>query len=136
MNSTSVSTPRTAAPASRWKSMALVFTCTLLGAAAQMLIKTGANTITHKNWFDSLLGMFVSLPLFAGYSMYGLSLILLTLAFRHGELSKLYPVIALTYVWVAALSVFLLGEPMNPYKGIGVALIVSGVGVMGVGKAK
>ncbi len=132
MNSTSVATTEAAA-ADRWKSISLVFVCTLLGAAAQMLIKTGANTISHKDWLASLLGMVTSMPLFFGYAMYGLSLILLTLAFRHGELSKLYPVIALTYVWVAALSVLILHEPMNTFKGIGVALIVAGVGIMGLG---
>ncbi len=133
MNSTTVSTAQAEAAASRWKSMTLVFCCTLLGAAAQMMIKTGANTISHKDWLGSLLGMLTSVPLFFGYCMYGLSLVLLTLAFRHGELSKLYPVIALTYVWVAALSVVILHEPMNPFKGVGVALIVAGVGLMGVG---
>jgi multidrug transporter EmrE-like cation transporter len=116
-----------------WKSIALVFICTLLGAVAQMLIKTGANTITHKSVVDSLLGMFASLPLFTGYCLYGISMVLLVLALRHGELSQLYPVIALTFVWVCLLSIVWLHEPMNVYKVSGVALIVAGVAVLGRG---
>ena len=46
-----------------------------------------------------------SVPLFCGYFLYGLGAVLFTLALRDGELSVLYPVISLTYVWVAILSV-------------------------------
>ena len=40
--------------------------------------------------------------------MYGVSTVLLVLALRHGELSLLYPVFAMTYVWVTILSVLML----------------------------
>jgi len=48
--------------------------------------------------------------LLAGYALYGLNTLLLVLALRDGELSMLYPVIALTYVWVTLLCYTLLGE--------------------------
>jgi len=69
----------------------------------------------------------------AGLSLYGASTILLVLALRHGELSILYPVIALTFVWVAILSAIVIGEVMNPYKVTGIAIIVVGVSVLGMG---
>jgi multidrug transporter EmrE-like cation transporter len=116
-----------------WKSIALVFCCTLIQAAAQMLIKTGANHIQHRSLFDTLIGILTTLPLFAGYSMYGVSMILLVLALRDGELSQLYPVISLTYVWVCFLSVFVLHEPVNVFKVAGILLIVFGVAVLGRG---
>lgn len=116
-----------------WKSIALVFCCTLIQAAAQMLIKTGANHIQHRSLFDTLIGILTTLPLFAGYSMYGVSMILLVLALRDGELSQLYPVISLTYVWVCFLSVFVLHEPVNVFKVAGILLIVFGVAVLGKG---
>jgi multidrug transporter EmrE-like cation transporter len=108
--------------------MALVFGCTILGAAAQMLMKTGMQQ-PH----PGLLSYVTSVPLFAGYSLYGLSAALLTLALRDGELSLLYPVIALTYVWVTMLSVPLLHENINPYKLMGICTIVTGVAVLGMG---
>ncbi len=105
----------------------MVFGCTILGAAAQVLMKTGANALTGAG----PLAMLTNLPLLAGYCLYGLSTILLVLALRHGELSILYPVISLTYVWVTCLSVVIFRESVNPFKVLGVSVIVVGVAVLG-----
>jgi len=133
LSSISVSSAQPSVTSRSWKSIALVFCCTLIQAAAQMLIKTGANHIQHRSLFDTLIGILTTLPLFAGYSMYGVSMILLVLALRDGELSQLYPVISLTYVWVCFLSVFVLHEPVNVFKVAGILLIVFGVAVLGKG---
>lgn len=111
----------------RSRGVILVFCCTLLGAAAQVLMKTGANTLAH----PGLSGMITNLPLLGGYTLYGLSTVLLVLALKEGELSLLYPVIALTYVWVTVLSVIIFQEQLNPFKVLGVATIVLGVCVLG-----
>jgi len=58
------------------------------------------------------------------------------LALRDGELSLLYPVIALTYVWVTALSFLIFHETVNPYKIAGIVSIVVGVAVLGRGGRK
>ena len=65
--------------------------------------------------------------------LYGLSTVLLVLALRHGDLSMIYPVIALTFVWVTLLSVMVIGEPMTPSKLSGIATIVAGVSILGLG---
>lgn len=72
-----------------------------------------------------------NLRLFGGYALYGLSTVLLTLALKYGELSLIYPVIALTYVWVTALSVFVYGESINPWKLAGLTTVVIGVAILG-----
>jgi multidrug transporter EmrE-like cation transporter len=113
----------------RRQPLGLVFCCTLLGAAAQVLMKTGANHIAH----PGLIGMATNLPLMAGYCLYGLSTVLLVVALKDGELSLLYPVIALTYVWVTVLSFVVFHDDINPWKLIGIVLIVSGVAVLGKG---
>jgi multidrug transporter EmrE-like cation transporter len=77
-----------------------------------------------------------NLPLIAGYALYGINTLLLVLALRDGELSTLYPIIALTYVWVTLLSYTLLGESPNVYKNIGIASIVAGVAILGRGGKK
>jgi multidrug transporter EmrE-like cation transporter len=107
--------------------LALVFGCTILGAAAQMLMKTGANHTAQAG----VMAMIVNLPLLAGYALYGLSTLLLVLALREGELSLLYPVIALTYVWVTVLSVVIFHDRLNPFKLIGIVIVVTGVAVLG-----
>jgi drug/metabolite transporter (DMT)-like permease len=109
--------------------VALVFCCTILGAAAQLLMKTGADQIVHPGF----IGMLTNLPLLAGYCLYGLSTLLLVIALKDGELSLLYPVIALTYVWVTILSFLIFHDSINPWKLTGITLIVVGVGVLGKG---
>ena len=101
--------------------------CTILGAAAQVLMKIGLGHPVQ----SGLLGYVTSLPLLAGYCLYGLNTVLLVFALRDGELSILYPIIALTYVWVTILSVVLFHETMNFFKVAGVAVVVIGVAVMG-----
>ncbi|MBZ5606238.1 MAG: EamA family transporter [Acidobacteriia bacterium] len=110
---------------------------TLISAAAQVLIKTGAGSLgPHPSLAQTAIGILTKLPLFVGYSMYGFSMVLLVLALRHGELSALYPVIALTFVWVTILSVVVFHEHMNATKMAGVALIVIGVATLGRGGKK
>jgi len=77
-----------------------------------------------------------NLPLMGGLILYGINTFLLVLALREGELSMLYPIIALTYVWVTLLSYTLLRETPNFYKNLGIAVIVAGVGVLGLGSRK
>ncbi len=105
--------------------------CTLLGAAAQILMKLGMAHFTL-----SLPGILTNYPLLAGYALYGCNTLMLILALRDGELSMLYPIIALTYVWVTLLSYVLLAEPPNLYKNLGIATIVIGVAVLGRGGTK
>jgi uncharacterized membrane protein len=56
----------------------------------------------------------------------------MALALKGRELSRLYPIIALTYVWVTVLSLFFLSEHMNFFRAIGIAFIVGGVSVLGL----
>jgi drug/metabolite transporter (DMT)-like permease len=116
----------------RNRSLLLVALCTLLNAAAQMLIKSGANSLPQLSGFvPNALAMASNLYLVAGYSLYGLFTIVLVLALRDGELSLLYPVIALAYVWVAILSVIIFHERMNWLRALGILTIVFGVAVIG-----
>lgn len=111
----------------------LVFCCTLVGAAAQMFIKTGANNLVQPGFVGAVLGMLTNPMLFTGYALYGFNTLLLAVALKNSELSLLYPVIALTYVWVSILSVGLLHESMNAFKFAGIAAIVFGIAILGRG---
>ncbi len=126
--STTATDPVRVAAANR-QPIGLVFCCTILGAAAQVLMKTGANHLVH----PGLVGMATNLPLMGGYCLYGISTLLLVLALKDGELSLLYPVIALTYVWVTVLSFLIFHDDINPWKLAGIVLIVAGVAVLGKG---
>jgi uncharacterized membrane protein len=120
-----------AQPAGR-QPVLLVFGCTILGAAAQILMKNGAKELADLGRV-TLPGLLTNLPLMSGFVLYGLSALLLVIALKDGELSLLYPVIALTYVWVAILSLVVIHEQINAWKWFGIALIVAGVAVIGKG---
>ena len=130
MTTTAIPLPLSSATARR-KSILLVFSCTVLGAFAQILMKIG---MTH--FHPSPVALITNYPLVAGYTLYGINTLMLVLALREGELSMLYPIIALTYVWVTLLSYLILREPPNFYKNLGIATIVVGVAVLGRGGRK
>ena len=127
-------TPTISTPSQKRRSLWLVFCCTLFGAAAQILIKSGANTFNANPTVAEMIGrIFTNMPLFTGYAFYGISTVMLVVALRHGELSLLYPVIALTFVWVTILSVMVFHDSMNPLKLTGITIIVGGVAILGRG---
>ena len=51
---------------------------------------------------------------------------------KQGELSIIYPIMALTFIWVTLFSAFLLLEPVSISRWIGVGMIFVGVAVLGV----
>ena len=123
-------------PAKRRMAIFIVLACTLLVATAQYLIKLGANHLSHAGLLATLIGIFTIPQLFAGYCLYGVFTVLFVYALRHGELSVLYPLIALGYVWVTITAVVAFHEAMNPLKLAGLAVIVAGVAVLGWGGGK
>jgi multidrug transporter EmrE-like cation transporter len=128
------------------KSFALVFCCTLIGAIAQILVKKGAQSLgTHVTLgqvaHDPLLfvrftiGIASNFKLFVGYLLYGVNTFLMARALKGRELSRIYPIIALTYVWVTLLSLFMLpGEHLNLFRSAGIVTIVAGVSLLGLRK--
>ena len=133
-----------AAPARR--SFLLVFSCTLIGALAQILVKQGAGQmgahitlsgVAHNPglFLQFSIGMMRNFKLFSGYCLYGVNTFLMALALKGRELSRLYPIIALTFVWVTLLSLFVLpDEHLNCFRVAGIVFIVGGVSVLGVKK--
>jgi drug/metabolite transporter (DMT)-like permease len=120
-------------PAKRMLAIYIVLACTLLVAIAQYLIKLGANRLSHAGLVATMIGIFTIPQLFAGYCLYGIFTVLFVYALRHGELSVLYPLISLSYVWVTITAVLAFHESVNPFKIIGVAVIILGVAVLGFG---
>jgi drug/metabolite transporter (DMT)-like permease len=123
-------------PAKRRLAIFIVLACTLIVALAQYLIKLGANHLSHAGLTATLIGLFTIPQLFAGYCLYGVFTLMFVYALRHGELSILYPLIALGYVWVTITAVVAFHETMNPLKLAGLVVIIAGVAVLGWGGGK
>ena len=82
---------------------------------------------------SSLADLMTNWPLLGGSTCLAVNTGLLILALRDGQLSVLYPIIALTYVWVTILSPLFFADLINGFKVAGVALIVLGVSFIGLG---
>jgi len=115
------------------RSLLMIVAFTVLSAAAQVLLKFGT---IHLKLHPTFGGLLTDFPLIGGMALYGIGAALMVIALRHGELSVLYPLISLSYVWVAVLSVVVFGEMMNIYKITGICAIMAGVAVLGSGAHK
>jgi len=79
----------------------------------------------------AILAAVTSIPMIGGLALYGIGAAMMVLALQHGELSVLYPVISLSYVWVAILSVLIFHEHMNVFRIAGISVIIAGVAILG-----
>jgi len=134
--SSSVDAPELRGRLHRKKSIILVLICTILGAAAQLLLKLGSADVDTSSLWLTAWSMATSVSLIGGLGLYGLSTVLFIYALRNEELSLLYPVISLTYIWVTIASVIFLGETISWWKIAGVAVIVGGVAYLGKGNGQ
>lgn len=106
----------------------LVISATIIGAFGPILLKKAS-----AKKLSSIKSLSTNYHLFGGVALYAIGTILFIPALKGGELSVLYPFVALAYVWVSLLSVKFLGEKMNNLKWFGIALIIIGVSLIGIG---
>jgi undecaprenyl phosphate-alpha-L-ara4N flippase subunit ArnE len=71
--------------------------------------------------------------LFLALFMQGLSFLLYMLFLRFGDVSVLYPLISLNYIWVTLLSMKYLKEKMNWWKWVGISCLIIAVILTGIG---
>ena len=69
----------------------------------------------------------------AGAGMYLLSTCFFIVALQKGELSVLFPLVSLGYVWTMLWSRLFFKEPLTRYKFLGLFLILVGVSFIGMG---
>ena len=113
------------------RSMLIVVFCTLITALAQILYKLGADRLEF-----SILSVATNWQIIVGLAIYSVAAVLLVIALKDGELSVLYPIISLNYIWVSVLSSVFLNEAMSAVKWSGIAFIILGVSFIGVGSGK
>ena len=114
-------------PVELW-AIGLVILATLVGAFGPILLKKASAKKLSK-----ISSLMVNYHLFGGVSLYAIGTILFIPALKGGDLSILYPLVSISYIWVSLLSVKFLGEKMNLIKWSGIALIIVGVSFIGIG---
>jgi len=109
------------------RAIALMVLCTIFTSGGQILWKLGVNQITFSNIIT-----YFNIPFLLGFVSYGMGAILMLLAFRRGELSVLYPLVATSYIWVSLISPRLFPDDfMNVWKWSGVIVILISVSILG-----
>lgn len=112
----------------QWWAIVLVLINTVIGAFGPIYLKKGADKLSF-----NIKKLITNYTMIFGFSCYGISLILFIIALKGGEVSVLYPMVSIGYVWVAFLSVKILKEKMNLYKWLGILFIIFGVSMIGIG---
>ena len=111
------------------KGALIVALSTLVIALAQVFLKKGAVLI------DGTLKSIIFNPfIIFGFVFYGIATLLLVAALKYGNLSTLYPIIGLGYVWVCLFSLFLFRESITKMDLLGIIFIVFGVAMLGVNR--
>ena len=106
-------------------SFVLVLTSGFYGALAPIYVKKGLQTLnlsSFRTYKNLLIGIFI----------FGSGLIPLILGLKYSDLSLLYPLTSLSYVWTAIYSAYFLKEDLTGYTWAGIAFTVSGVFLIGV----
>ena len=106
----------------------LVIFCTLLTSVGALFFKLAADRLTF-----SIIEIITNYYIYIGLAIYGIAALFLIIAYKYGELSVLFPFIALSFVWVAILSIIFLSETMTITKWAGIISIVAGVSFVGRG---
>ena len=110
-----------------FSSILLVLIASFIGSFGGVYLKIGAKHLNRGirgalNW-----------QLAAGIALFLGSSVPFIIALKHGELSVLYPMVSLNYVWTMLWSKMLFGEPINSAKVGALTLILGGIVCIGVG---
>ncbi|MCL4795811.1 MAG: EamA family transporter [Bryobacteraceae bacterium] len=109
-------------------SILLVLFASFIGSFGAVFLKAGAGRL-HREIRTLLLNW----RLAAGILMYLASFVFYYLGVREGELSVLYPMVSLGYIWTLLWSRLFFGEPISRRKVAGLALIIGGIVVLNLG---
>lgn len=108
-------------------SMVLVTVASFIGSFGAVFLKSGSAKLKKG------LRHVVNLRVAIGVAMYLLSTVFFIWGIKHGELTVLYPLVSLSYVWTLMWSRLFFREPITGFKLLGVAFILVGVCFIGLG---
>ena len=109
-------------------SMGLVLTASFIGSFGAVFLKAGAGKL-HRQLRTFLFNWQLAL----GVGMFLLSSFFFVLGVRKGELTILYPMVSLGYVWTLFWSRLFFKEPFTRFKFLGLGLILVGIVILNLG---
>ena len=108
--------------------MGLMIVSALMSGLAPIYLKKSSYPAEKNGYKYNVLHR---LNLLIGVILYGISNVFGIIAFKFGDVSVLYPFMALSYIWACLFSMKMLGEKMNKVKWIGIVFIIIGVIAIG-----
>jgi len=109
----------------RWEILILAIVSTLLGAWGALFLK-------RSNPEPRLIKLLTNTSLGLGLGLYGVSTIVFIFALKFGELTIVYPLTSLTYVWITIISKKFLNERISVQRWLGIGLIITGIALMNI----
>ena len=103
----------------------LAIVATLMGAIGATFLKRGGSSFSINP-----MKLIKNYNLIAGLAIYVVASIVFISALKMGELSTVYPLTSLSYIWVSIISFKFLKEKSTPAKWAGMGLIIAGVVLM------
>lgn len=100
---------------------------TLLGATGALCFKKGSTKFRL-----TIPGIIKNKFFVVGLFLYALATILILFTYKTADLSFVYPLVSLSYVWVAIFSRLFLKEKLNKFKWLGILLIVMGIALINI----
>jgi multidrug transporter EmrE-like cation transporter len=102
-------------------SMLLVLVASIFGSFGAVFLKMGAEKLK-----TGLLNI-VSWQATLGVGLFLLSSVFFVMGIKHGELSVLYPMVSLGYVWTLLWSRLFFKEPVTKQKFLALGMILTGI---------
>ncbi len=109
-------------------SMLFIFTAGFFGSFGAAFLKAGAGRLKPQ-----VAALATNWRLLAGIAAYLISSVFFVRGMSAGELSVLYPMVALGYMWTMLWSKLFFNEPFTLGKLGGLALIFAGLACLGLG---
>ena len=111
-----------------WWAVCAVLLAAFMGSFGSLYFKKAASSMK-----GGLKDMITNSDLIIGLSIYGGSTVVYVIGIKGGELSVLFPLVSTGYIWTAFLSIKYLCESRNKLKWAGMATIILGVILIGLG---
>ncbi len=110
-------------------SMMLVLAASVIGSFGAVFLKFGAMNLEL-----TAMGMIRNWRLALGIALYLLSSAFFMAGIKNGELTILYPMVSVGYIWTMIWSRLIFKEPITRYKVIGLGMIILGIAVLNLGR--
>ncbi len=109
-------------------SILLVLLASFVGSFGAVFLKGGADKLER-----NLMRILLNWRLLVGIGFYLASFIIYTMGIRNGELTILYPMVSMGYLWTLLWARMIFQEPFTRDKVAGIGLILCGIVILNLG---